>query len=42
MPGFPDIVMQIFDYKNSIAIKIFLMILNMYLTSEGSQIKTAR
>ncbi len=33
-PVFPVIAMQRFDFKNSIiAIKLFLMILNLYLTS---------
>ncbi len=41
MPGFPVISMQRFDFKDSIiAIKQFLvMILNLYLTSERSQVK---
>ncbi len=41
MPVFPVISMQIFDFKDSIiAIKQFLvMILNLYLTSERSQVK---
>ncbi len=41
MPVFPVITMQRFDFKDSIiAIKLFLvMILNLYLTSERSQVK---
>ncbi len=41
MPVFPVIAMRELDFKNSItAIKLFLvMILNLYLTSEGSQSK---
>ncbi len=40
MPVFPVIVMQRFDFKNSIAIKLYLvMILNLHLTSEQSQSK---
>ncbi len=40
MPVFPVITIRELDFKNSItAIKLFLMILNLYLTSEGSQSK---
>ncbi len=40
MPVFPVIAMQRFDFKNIIiAIKIYLMILKLYLTSERSQSK---
>ncbi len=35
MPVFPVITMQVFDLKNSIIVtKLFLMVLNLYLTSE--------
>ncbi len=35
---FPVIAMQRFDFKNSaIAIKLYIMILNLYLTSERPQ-----
>ncbi len=40
MPMFSVIAMQRFDFKNRITvIKQFLMILNLYLTSERSQCK---
>ncbi len=41
MPVFPAIAMQRFDFKNSIiAIKLYIMILNLYLRSEQSPSKS--
>ncbi len=39
MSVFPLIAIQVFDFKNSIIKLYFVMILNLYLTSEWSQSK---